>query len=57
MAIHRDEIARNGQDMRFLDSNISNLAWFYVRSNYQKKKKREIKTQFIKRYFKDNIAD
>lgn len=56
MAIHRDEIARNGQDMRFLDSNISNLAWFYVRSNYQKKKKK-IKTQFIKRYFKDNIAD
>lgn len=54
MAIHRDEIARNGQDMRILDSNISNSAWFYVRSNYQKKK---IKTQFIKRYFKDNIAD
>lgn len=55
MAIHRDEIARNGQDMRILDSNISNSAWFYVRSNYQKKNK--IKTQFIKRYFKDNIAD
>lgn len=57
MAIHRDEIARNGQDMRILDSNISNSAWFYVRSNYQKKKKNKIKTQFIKRYFKDNIAD
>lgn len=55
MAIHRDEIARNGQDMRFLDSNISNSAWFYVRGNYQKKNK--IKTQFIKRYLKDIIAD
>lgn len=48
MAIHRDEIARNGQDMRFLDSNISNSAWFYVRSNYKKKKKRDKNTIYKK---------
>lgn len=48
MANHRDEIARNGQDMRFLDSNISNSAWFYVRSNYQKKKKRDKNTIYKK---------
>lgn len=36
MAIHRDEITRNGQDRQFLDGNIRNPTLFYMRSNYLK---------------------